>query len=277
MEHRYIGYEFKVSPRDPFTEILIAELSMLGFDSFMESEIGVSAYILEEEWSKNLLDPVVILRSDEVDISYNCKAIEPENWNAVWEESFEPIYIRDLVCIRAPFHKVPDSNYDIVIEPKMSFGTGHHETTCMMVKHMLETDLKDKEVLDMGCGTGVLAILAEKMGARAVHAVDIDRWCYENSLENCLRNQCRLITVTQGDVTEIKGRTYDVILANINRNILLNDLEDYVLSMNPGGCLVLSGFYEEDFDILDERAGALGLSVAARDKENNWLSLKYLK
>ncbi len=191
----YLGYEFNVEPLQPATEILIAELGYAGFESFVENEKGVTAYIQKEEWHPNILDDIQILKSSEFTIEYTFGEIEQTNWNAEWEKNFNPIVVDDLVTVRAPFHDIPTTKYDLVIEPKMSFGTGHHETTHMMIQHILKNDFKGKTVLDMGCGTGVLAILAEKVGATKLDAIDIDNWCYLNSLENVERNNCNHISV----------------------------------------------------------------------------------
>ena len=188
MDAIYIEYTFQVQPKEPATEILIAQLGFVGFESFVENDSGVIAYIQKQDWNAEILDDVFILNSDEFDISYEFKEVAQTNWNAEWEKNFEPIQVDDLVSIRAPFHENPQLQYDIVIEPKMSFGTGHHETTHMMVQHLLDIDLTNRKVLDMGCGTGILAIFAEMKGAKPIDAIDIDRWCYENSIENAERN-----------------------------------------------------------------------------------------
>ena len=190
MDNIYIEYNFKVIPKEPAAEILIAELGAVGFESFVENEDGVTAYIQKEEWNSNILDTIFVLNSDEFSIEYNQNEVEQTNWNAEWEKNFTPIEVDEIVSIRAPFHENPNLKYDIVIEPKMSFGTGHHETTHMMVQHLLQLDLNNKQTLDMGCGTGILAIFAEMKGAKPIDAIDIDNWCYENSIENVTRNNC---------------------------------------------------------------------------------------
>ena len=180
MDKIYIEYQFKINPKDPATEILIAELGNLNFESFVETEEGLTAYIQKEDWHTNLLDEVFILQSKEFNIVAEYSEMAQTNWNAEWEKNFNPIIVDDLVSIRAPFHNNPNVKYDIVIEPKMSFGTGHHETTYMMVQHLLQLKLENKKVLDMGCGTGILAIFAEMKGAKPIDAIDIDNWCYLN-------------------------------------------------------------------------------------------------
>ena len=272
----YIGYDFNVSPLQPGVEILIAELGYAGFESFVETEVGVTAYIQKEEWHESILDDIQILNSNEFKISYEFKEIEQVNWNAEWERSFAPIVVSDVVTVRAPFHEKPKTKYDIIIEPKMSFGTGHHETTHMMIEHILKADLNNKTVLDMGCGTGVLAILAEKKGAAKVDAIDIDNWCYINSLENAERNACKLVNVHEGDASLLNNKRYDVIIANINRNILLNDLSTYVNCLNDEAIMFLSGFYKDDIPIIEETCNNLGLTHVETIEKNHWVALKFI-
>lgn len=278
----YIGYTFKVLPKEPAVEILIAQLGSVGFESFVENEDGVTAYIQEKDWNTEILNEIQILNSGKFQITYKEEVIEQTNWNSEWEKNFHPIEVDDLVSIRAPFHKnpIPMNNgikYDIVIEPKMSFGTGHHETTHMMVQQLLDLDLKDKKVLDMGCGTGILAIFAEMRGAQAIDAIDIDTWCYENSLENVERNNCKHITVYEGDASLLTHKKYDVIIANINRNILLNDMKTYMNSLKEDGVILFSGFYQEDIPIIDAEVSKYNVTLDKTIERNNWVSLKYKK
>ena len=273
----YIGYTFKVEPIQPGTEILIAELGFSGFESFVETPNGVIAYIQEADHFPTILDSVQILSSDEFVITYKFETIAQTNWNAEWEKNFNPIVVDNQCAIRAPFHEPFNVKYDIVIEPKMSFGTGHHETTHMMIQHILASDFTNKSVLDMGCGTGVLAILAEKKGARFLEAIDIDNWCYLNSLENVSRNDCHHINVLEGDASLLKGKQFDVIIANINRNILLNDLSTYVTCLSENGFLFLSGFYDSDCELIESTCDALNLKFEHKLKRNNWVALKFVK
>ncbi len=273
----YIGYTFKVLPKEPATEILIAQLGFAGFESFVENEDGVSAYIQENDWNVEILNDIQILNSNEFEITYKEEVIEQVNWNSEWEKNFNQIQVDDLVSIRAPFHENPNLKYDIVIEPKMSFGTGHHETTHMMVQHLLTLDLTNKKTLDMGCGTGILAVFSEMKGAQPVDAIDIDNWCYENSLENVERNNCKHISVFEGDASLLINKKYDVIIANINRNILLNDMDTYMNCLNAEGIILFSGFYKEDIPIIDAEVSKFGLTLNKVIERNNWVSLKYLK
>lgn len=272
----YIGYEFKVKPIEPGVEILVAELGDAGFESFVETEEGVSAYIQKEDWNEAILEDIQILNSTEFEIAYSFSEIEQVNWNEEWEKNFNPITVDGLCTVRAPFHEKPNTKFDIIIEPKMSFGTGHHETTHMMIQHLLKTDFTNKSVLDMGCGTGVLAILAEKKGAKSIDAIDYDNWCYLNSLENVERNHCSHITVIEGDARALKEKRYDVIIANINRNILLNDMHAYVSSLNKNGILLLSGFYNDDIPAIQSECEKHKLKFAEKLERNNWVALKFL-
>jgi ribosomal protein L11 methyltransferase len=273
----YIGFTFTVTPRDPATEMLIAELGVAGFESFVENEEGVIAYIQKEECHDTILEAIFVLNSGEFDIKYTKEEIEQVNWNSEWEKNFNQIQVDDKVSIRAPFHENPNLEYDIVIEPKMSFGTGHHETTHMMVQHLLGLDLKGKKTLDMGCGTGILAIFAEMKGAQPIDAIDIDNWCYLNTVENIERNNCKHIAAYEGVAELLVGKKYDVIIANINRNILLADIDVYGASLNAGGTLLLSGFYAEDIPLLEAKATGLGMTLQNQLDRNKWVSLRYLK
>jgi len=277
MDNIYIEYNFTVTPKEPATEILIAELGAVGFESFVENKNGLTAYIQKEDWDSTILDAIFVLKSDEFLIEYNQNEVEQTNWNAEWEKNFTPIQVDELVSIRAPFHENPNLKYDIVIEPKMSFGTGHHETTHMMVQHLLQLDLENKKTLDMGCGTGILAIFAEMKGAKPIDAIDIDNWCYENSTENVTRNNCHNISVYEGESSLLVNKKYDVIIANINRNILLMDMEVYTNCLNEKGVLLLSGFYEEDIPIIDAEVSKYNLKLETFIQRNNWVALKYNK
>lgn len=276
MQNAYIGYHFSVEPKELGSEILIAELGELPFDSFIETDHGFSAFIQKDQWNENILNDIYILENPEFKISYTFEEIEQVNWNAEWEKNFDPIDVDGLCHVRAPFHPKTEAPYDIVIEPKMSFGTGHHETTHMMIQHLLEMEVTELKTLDMGCGTAILAILAEMKGAQPIDAIDIDNWCYLNSIENAERNNCQHISVYEGDAALLKDKKYDLIIANINRNILLNDMQAYVNSLNTGGTILFSGFYEQDVPFIDASCTEKGLTFVKKINRNNWVSLKYV-
>lgn len=254
---------------------MIAELGYAGFESFVETEEGIKAYIQEKDWSQDILEDVNIINSKEFEISYTSSAIAQVNWNSEWEKNFDPIEVDGKCIVRAPFHPEKNFEYEIVIEPKMSFGTGHHETTFMMLQFVLENDFEGKTVLDMGCGTAVLAILAELKGAVEIDAIDIDEWCFENSMENIQRNQCKNISVHLGNASLLTDKKYDVIIANINRNILLDDMETYAHSLNKGGSIFLSGFYKEDLPAITERCNNLGMEFVENKERNKWVAAKF--
>lgn len=276
MQNNYIAYHFTIKPLQPATDILLAELEETAFESFEETETGLSAYVQKKDWTENILENIEILHSKEFKITHTTEEIEQVNWNEEWEKNFEPINVNGICHVRAPFHPRTHAQYDIVIEPKMSFGTGHHETTHLMIEHLLETDLTNKKTLDMGCGTAILAILAELKGAKPIDAIDIDNWCYLNSIENAERNECENINVYEGDASLLAGKKYDVIIANINRNILLNDMATYAQCLNPKGILFLSGFYTQDIPAIDESCQKNHLQLEKKLEKNNWVALKYL-
>lgn len=272
----YLEFQFSIAPLQPASDIIIAELSEIGFESFVENESGLTAYISESKFDEGELDAIHILSSDEFAIEWTSKSVAQQNWNEEWEKSFNPIVVDERCMVRAPFHQKSNVDYDIIIEPKMSFGTGHHETTHMMLSHILDNDFKNKKVLDMGCGTGVLAILAEMRGATHLEAIDIDNWCYLNAIENADRNNCKKIEVFEGNSNLLLGKKYDIILANINRNILLEDIPIYASSLNSKGLLFLSGFYSSDLDMISEKCKAFNLRFEKNYEKNNWVAAKYV-
>lgn len=277
METTYLEFDFTVQPTEIGRDILIAQLGYAGFESFVETDEGVTAYIQKKDWNEKLIEEVEILSNPEFQISFTRKEIEQVNWNEEWEKNFEPILVDNRCSVRAPFHPKSEVEYDIVIEPKMSFGTGHHETTHMMIQHILKNEWTNKKVLDMGCGTAVLAILAEMKGAKPLDAIDIDNWCYLNSIENAERNNCKFITVYEGDASLIKGKSYDVIIANINRNILLNDMQVYASCLNSGGELYLSGFFIQDLNLIRKTCNIHNLKYVENLERNNWVAAKFIK
>ena len=276
MSNIYLGYHFSVEPKELGSEILIAELGEKAFESFIETEAGFSAFVQKSLWTADIMNDIYILENPEFKISYTFEEIEQVNWNKEWEKNFEAIDVEVNCHVRAHFHPKTNAEFDIIIEPKMSFGTGHHETTHMMIQHLLEIDVTGMKALDMGCGTAILAILAEMKGAQPIDAIDIDNWCYLNSIENAERNNCKHITVYEGDAALLKGKKYDLIIANINRNILLNDMQAYVDCLNPKGTILFSGFYTEDIPFIDASCTEKGLTFVKKLERNNWVSLKYV-
>jgi ribosomal protein L11 methyltransferase len=277
MSNAYLGYHFTINPLESGSEILIAQLGEKAFESFIETETGIVAYVQKDLCTDDILDDIQILDSLEFQISHIVEEIEQVNWNEEWEKNFEPIDVECTCHVRAPFHEKTNAEFDIVIEPKMSFGTGHHETTHMMIQHLLSMDVSGMKTLDMGCGTAILAILAEMKGATPIDAIDIDNWCYLNSIENAERNNCKNISVYEGDADLLSDKKYDLIIANINRNILLNDMDTYSKCLSPKGILLLSGFYNEDIPFIDESCVKNSLQFESKLERNNWVSLKYTK
>lgn len=274
----FLVVHLKLSPTEPYRDICIALLDNLGYDSFEETEDGLKAYILESEFRESEIQQLPILQSGEVDFSIRTEKLDTINWNEEWERNYSPVYLEDKLQVRAPFHpSKPGFGHEIVIEPKMSFGTGHHETTRLMSRMMFTMALQKKHVLDMGTGTGVLAVLAEQLGAKQVLAVDNFEWAVTNTAENTERNNCQNVTALLGDASALSGRNFDVILANINRNVLLEDMPAYVQCLSADGSLVMSGFLEADFELIDEQAQELGLRLQEKLNEKNWLCCKYLK
>ncbi|MCJ8164812.1 50S ribosomal protein L11 methyltransferase [Pontibacter sp. E15-1] len=257
-----------------FADIMTAELGELGFDAFVETEEGFSAYIEEDQFNEEALKETIQRYAELVQVTYTVQTIKRQNWNEEWERNFEPLFIGGQVSVRASFHTRPgQAKYDIVINPKMSFGTGHHETTTLMIENQLTLDHQGKRVLDMGCGTGILAIMAGELGATEIVAVEIEDWTVENARENAALNNYGRIDVRLGGAETIAGEhPFDIILANINRNVLLDDMPAYTAVLKPEGWLLLSGFYTEDLPVIRDRAQELGLLYQTHRTKNNWVS-----
>ena len=275
----YVGCTIEVIPREPAAGIFTAALAELGFESFEDTENGLIAYIQEADFDQVALEQIPYWKSKAWQASYTLERIPMQNWNAVWEADYHPIQVGDLCIVRAPFHQPPQPpvNYDLVIAPKMSFGTGHHETTWLMLKALLDTAVSGKTVLDMGCGTGVLGILAHRMGAAKVVGIDIDAWSIENARENADRNQGESIELRLGEADAIGEDRFDLILANINKNILLDQLAQYAAAMHAGGILFLSGFYPADIPDLIKAAAPLGFTHEKSFERGAWSALKLSK
>jgi ribosomal protein L11 methyltransferase len=265
----------QVSCDKEFSEILIAEIAEAGFDSFMETEIGFEAFVEKEKFDIELLNDIKIKYEGATKVEYQFDKIIKQNWNDEWEKSYHPINVEDKCLIRAHFHS-PDKKYpyEIVITPKMSFGTGHHQTTYLMVKGQMEIDHKDKVVMDAGCGTAILSIMASKLGAKKVEAFDIDEWSVINGKENSEVNGCNNIHQRQGKISDLTFEDdFDIILANINKNVLLQEIAQYSAYLKPSGLLLLSGFFEEDVKDLLVEAIKYKLREIKRDTRENWASL----
>ncbi|MFN3840059.1 MAG: 50S ribosomal protein L11 methyltransferase [Cyclobacteriaceae bacterium] len=258
-----------------FSEILMAETAEAGFTTFMETEKGFEAYLEKNQYDKEKLQQIKQKYSGITPVVFYLDRVEKQNWNEEWEKNYEPILVENKCLIRAAFHQ-PEKNYpyEIIITPKMSFGTGHHQTTYLMIKAQLEMDHANKTVMDAGTGTGVLAIMASKLGAFRVEAFDIDEWSILNSTENAQVNSCQNIFIRQGKISELTFESeFDIILANINKNILLEELHQYVAYLKPGGRLLLSGFYEKDIPDLLTEAHRYALMQIQADVRDNWASL----
>ncbi|GAB2691309.1 50S ribosomal protein L11 methyltransferase [Mucilaginibacter koreensis] len=268
-----------ITPEDYQRDLLINELAALGFDTFEETDLGFKAYVPADVFNQAAVEETLKSYHEQFTFSYEVNLIPQKNWNEVWESNFEPIQIGDQVWVRATFHEAkPAFPYEIVIDPKMAFGTGHHQTTAMMMALMLENDFAGKEVLDMGCGTGILAILAAKLKAGRIVAIDYDQVCYDSTIENALLNQVNNITALCGSKEAIPNEQYDIILANINRNILLDQMERYNEALKEGGEIYFSGFYETpDLEIITDEARKYGLKYITHKKMKDWVAAKFVK
>lgn len=272
----YIEVSITVEPKTEGSDILIAALSELAFESFTETETGFNAYIKEEEYSEDETKLAIGDYDDIFKIKFSSKIIPQQNWNKEWESSFQPIEVSGKCYIRAPFHeKKSGFLLDVIIEPKMSFGTGHHDTTQLMIQITMLLNVKNKSLLDMGCGTGVLAIVASMLGANPIEAIDIDDWSYENTIENLAKNNINNVIVNKGDAQILDGKIFNTILANINKNVLLKDMEVYKRSLEKGGNLVLSGFFETDIAEIKAKAENLGLKYEEGYTSNQWTALHF--
>ncbi|MCW8309734.1 50S ribosomal protein L11 methyltransferase [Sphingobacterium sp. InxBP1] len=260
-------------------DLLIADLADIGFDTFEDTESGFAAYIPAANLDLQALETLMLNLDEGIEVNYKVSEIENQNWNKLWESNFNPIEVGEQCYVRATFHDTkPDFPYEIIIDPKMSFGTGHHQTTSMMLQYILEDEFEGKAVLDMGCGTGILAILASKKGANPILAVDYDEICVDSVRENSVLNQVDNIEPLCGSYEVLEGRSFDSILANINRNILLEQLPQYAHSIQHNGALYLSGFYEqEDLPMLLEAAQSLGFEFVSKKVLNNWCAAKFVK
>jgi ribosomal protein L11 methyltransferase len=276
MEYKALHFKLeRIS--DSLKEIIIARLYSSGFEGFLETDDGFVAYIPADLYKRQNIDDICLSE----DPAFRDMVIEEDfiiekNWNELWEKSYEPVIVENICLIKAPFHKnTPSCQYEIIIEPKMSFGTGHHETTALMIKEMLETSFKGKKVLDMGCGTGVLAMLASMKGAASVTAIDINEWAYKNAVENAEKNGISNISVYKGDVSIAGCNTFDIIMANIQLSVILNDIKYYQPLLAPEGLLVLSGFLKPDLAKIKKQCFKYSLKYISFKEKNNWVSAKF--
>lgn len=277
----YLEFQFTINPANEInSDILSALLGEIGFESFVTTGTGVDAYIQSSLFEEEQLTDLINNFPVEAEITYQANEVVAKNWNEEWEKHyFQPIIIEDKCVIHSSFHKdIPQTEFDILIDPKMSFGTGHHETTSLMLTFLLEENLKEKSFLDMGCGTAVLAILASKKGANPITAIDIDEWATDNAKENVGLNHTSNIKILLGDASLLAAEQgFDVVFANINRNILLNDMHAYVAKMNDNAHLFMSGFYKQDIPMIEEEANRLGLRLISFKERNNWVAVKFAK
>lgn len=276
----YIELSCKLSPySDDFADLLMYELGEAGFDSFETQKPVCKAYIPADNFSETALKNIAFLNNNPFGkIEYQAKQIESQNWNAVWESSYEPVKVENKCIVLAPFHPNEEGyEYTILIEPKMSFGTGHHETTWLMLNNMYEMDFDGKSVADCGCGTGVLAVFAAMKKAKSVFAFDIDDWASENTIENAEKNHISCITAQKGGMETLKEQTYDVLLANINKNILIMEMPKLANALKTGGQILMSGFYDCDIEAIDSAAQQYGLSFQWKKHKNKWSVCAFTK
>jgi ribosomal protein L11 methyltransferase len=273
-----LEYTFTLPTSDIQHDMLTTMLGDLGFDSFMDDDMTLKAYCNEDQRDDQAVEELLRMEVFHGVKLLNVEAMPDKDWNELWEASYQPVVVNERCRVRAPFHE-PDPNFefDLVIEPKMSFGTANHETTAQIITLMLETDFKGKDVLDMGSGTAVLAILAKRLGAAKTLAIDNDEWAYRNAFTNCELNGINDIEIVLGDAHAIGDAKYDVVLANINRNILLRDMHYYVEAMKPQAHIFFSGFYTEDLDSIKEEAQRLGLRYERHLSRNNWVAAEFVK
>lgn len=275
---------FIIAPySENISDLLMAELGTIGYDGFAYTDTGFQAYIPTKDFDGKAIDRLEILSflAENYRITYTTQEIAAQDWNKIWEDNFTPIVVGDRILVRAGFHDpVPGIEYEIIIEPKMSFGTGHHSTTALMLATILDRrdQIKGKRVLDMGCGTGILSIMAAKAGAKEIVGIDIDDWAFNNAMENMKNNGIEQVTIRIGDAALLTDeQPFDIILANINRNILLNDMPHYISRLNAGGYLIMSGFYLQDLPMIREKAETSGLQYKSYKEEKNWVAATFYK
>lgn len=272
---KYIELQCRIFPAEPASDILVAQLAEIGFESFEETDTGLVAYIPEKNFNYDDVLNLEVINSGLFDIETEYQVLEEKNWNALWESQYDPVLIDNSIFVRAPFHKPhPQAKYDIIIEPKMSFGTAHHETTALVLKLMLKSNLSGKTVLDMGCGTGILTIMAAKKGATALTAIDNDQWAIDNTPKNLNHNNVEGVEVINGDASSIPEKTFDLIVANINRNVIINDMPVYLKHLKKEGTLIVSGFYEFETPLIRDIVEKYDRTIEEEISENQWTALR---
>lgn len=274
----YIELSLYLYPDSPANrELLVSTLSEAGYDSFWEEEDVLRAYTSEDMFNENRIHQLQDQLKNDVSFSFESQSLPDQNWNAEWEKNFQPVRINEKCAVRAPFHTTyQDIKYELIINPQMSFGTSHHETTSLILNMMTQMEIKDREVLDMGSGTGILAIMADKKQAARVIAVDNDPWAYGNTLENIETNQSQ-VEVMQGDIEQVHDQSFDLILANINRNIILNHMPAYSKMLRHKGQIIFSGFYSEDLESIQQAAKKNNFAIADYDEMRNWIIALFTK
>lgn len=276
----YNKITIKITPfQEWLCDVLNSQLAEVGFDSFVETENGVEAFIPAKLFKEENLNEVLNAFQGDFNFETKSEFIKDQNWNTEWEKHyFKPLIIGDELLIRAPFHtEYPNAKYEIVIEPNMAFGTGNHETTATIIESILKNNLSGKTILDMGCGTGILSILASMKGALQITAIDIDEWSFTGTKENAALNNIQNIDVKLGDASLLGNQKYDLIFANIHKNVLLNDMQAYHEVLNDGGNLIMSGFYTKDISDIKDKAESLGMQDAGFVEKNNWVAHSFLK
>lgn len=274
----FIELRFNLNPFHPWADVLSQDLADIGYDSFVQDEPHLMAYIREDKFNEIDVQRQLDSYKGIFKSSFIFSSIPTRNWNSEWEAGFKPVKISGRICIRAPFHPAdPNMEFDIILSPKMAFGTGHHATTSLMMAEMLEVNFKGKSVLDVGCGTAILSILAEKLGCISVLAIDNDEWAVSNAAENTVMNHCVRIMVENAEIQNVEEKTFNVILANINRNVITADIDKYAEKLSAGGHLLLSGFQTEDLSIVHSAAEKFNFKSIAVRTENNWVMMHLSK
>jgi ribosomal protein L11 methyltransferase len=275
MSSNYISINFIVKPVYPGVEILLAELSQLEFEMFEETDLGLVAYIEEDLFLEEKIFDLSIFNSKEFKISFTKKKIKNQNWNKRWESNFDAVEINSLCTVRAPFHEKSNKQFDIVIMPEMSFGTGHHETTQLMMKYILELNISEFIVCDIGCGTGILSILAEMKGAKKIDAVDISKNCYNNSLSNIKLNNCDKIFIHNSNSKILHGKLYDLVLSNMTYDKLSKNFKNFSTLINEGGELIISGFFENDLGSINDELIRYNFTFISSLSKNKWVAARF--